>query len=109
MTSRPSFQIFYRDHYRPEHQMAANIALHMVGTAGGIALLVVAAVGAISPWWALAFPIVHAAPGLLGHRLFERNKVVGDIRLTRSDFPPHWFIAANHILLFDFLRGRRAT
>ncbi len=108
MTDRPPFRSFYRDHYLAEHQAPANVALHMAGTIAGVALLAAALAGAISPWWALAFPIVHAAPGLLGHRLFERNDAVGDVRVTRTDFPPHWFIAANHILLVDLLCGKGA-
>jgi hypothetical protein len=54
----------------------------------------------------LLFPVVHAAPGLLGHRLFERDAVVGDLRVTRTDFPKAWFIAANHVLAWEVLSGR---
>jgi hypothetical protein len=107
MSNRPPFPIFYQEHYLAEHKVPANVALHMLGTIMGLALLAVAMIGAVSPWWALAFPIVHAAPGLIGHRLFERNQAVGDTRITRTDFPPHWFIAANHIFLFRMLIGRR--
>jgi hypothetical protein len=107
MPTRPTFPIFYVDHYLAEHKVPANIALHLFGTVAGLVLLTAAAIGAISLWWALAFPIVHTAPGLIGHRLFERNDIVGDVRITRTDFPPHWFIAANHIFLFRMLTGRR--
>jgi hypothetical protein len=107
MPDRPPFKIFYQDHYLAEHKVPANIALHLFGTIAAIGLLAAAALGAISPWWAFAFPIVHAAPGLIGHRLFERNDAVGDVRVTRTDFPPHWFIAANHIFLVRMLTGRR--
>jgi hypothetical protein len=48
-------------------------------------------------------------PGLIGHRLFERNAAVGDVRVTRTEFPPWWFIAANHWLTFDVLLRRRTT
>lgn len=107
MIQRPPFATFYRDHYLAEHSTTANIAFHMAGTVAALALLVAVFAGTISPWWALAFPIVHVVPGLIGHRFFERNADVGDIRITRSDFPGYWFMIANHLLLFRLLTGRR--
>jgi hypothetical protein len=47
--------------------------------------------------------VVHAVPGLLGHRLFERNAAVGDLRVTRQDHSPLWFIAANHRMSWELL------
>jgi hypothetical protein len=41
---------------------------------------------------------VHVLPGLLGHRLFDRDKTIGDVRLTRTDYPLWWFLIANHIM-----------
>jgi hypothetical protein len=108
MPDRPSFRIFYKDHYLAEHQVPINIALHLFGTAAGLALLTTALFGLISPWWVLTFPIIHAAPGLIGHRLFERNEAVGDNRVARTDFPLHWFIMANHIYLINWVVDRRA-
>jgi hypothetical protein len=107
MANPANFGGFYRDHYLAEHQSPSNVALHMLGTVAGIALLAAVIIGSISPWWALAFPVVHVVPGLLGHRLFERNAAVGDVRITRTDFPGYWFMIANHILLFRLLTGRR--
>jgi hypothetical protein len=106
MADRPTFSIFYHDHYLAEHQVPINIALHLFGTVAGLVLLAAAIFGVISIWWALAFPIIHAGPGLIGHRLFERNEAVGNVRVTRTDFPPHWFIAANHIYLVEWMTGR---
>jgi hypothetical protein len=100
------FSQFYRDHFLAEHRHPANVALHVVGTLAGVAF-VAAALLSPKPWVAWLFPVVHAAPGLIGHRLFERNAAVGDLRVTRSDFPPWWFIAANHRLTFDVLLLRR--
>lgn len=97
---------FYVDHFRAEHQHPANIALHMFGLLSSTALVVVALwVG--KPWLALAYPVVHAVPGLLGHRLFERNLAVGDIRLTRKDFPMVWFIIGNHLLFVEVITRRQ--
>jgi hypothetical protein len=55
--------------------------------------------------WGLLYPVVHAAPGLIGHRLFERNAEVGDIRLDRTDHPLWWFIIGNHLMFLDVLFG----
>jgi hypothetical protein len=107
MSNPANFSGFYRNHYLAEHQSTGNVAMHMLGTVAGLALLAAVFMGSLSPWWILAFPIVHVAPGLLGHRLFERNKDVGDMRITRTDFPGYWFMIANHVLLFRLLTGRR--
>jgi hypothetical protein len=76
----------------------------------GVALsgaLAFAAIGAGGVWLLalLTYPVVHAAPGLIGHRLFERDARVGDVRVTRADHPRWWFILANHRLAFDLLTG----
>jgi hypothetical protein len=55
--------------------------------------------------WGLLYPVVHAAPGLIGHRLFERNAEVGDVRLDRTDHPLWWFIIGNHLMFLDVLFG----
>jgi hypothetical protein len=90
-----TFNEFYDYHFLPEHRHPGTVATHVLGTLLGISLVPLALT--IWPVWTLLlFPIVHAAPGLLGHRLFERNEQVGDLRVTRTDFSPLWFIAANH-------------
>ena len=101
-----SFSEFYKDHYLADHRHPANVALHIVGTLAGLGLIGLSLI-LIPYWWALLFPIVHAAPGLIGHRLFDRDDEVGDVRLFRTDFPLHWFIVANHILTAKVLTGRR--
>ena len=104
--ARLPFGRFYREVFLPEHRQPLNVALHVLGTLLSGALLV-AALGSGAWWWALAYPVVHAVPGLIGHRLLERNAAVGDLRVTRRDYPPHWFIAANHRLTWECLAGRR--
>jgi hypothetical protein len=106
------FDDFYREVYLPEHHHPINRGLHVAGTLAGLAWLV--AVPLLLPtgpaWLAwLLFPVVHAAPGLLGHRFFERSAAVGDARWRRSDFPGRWFIAANHRFTWAWLRGRTPT
>lgn len=103
-TSRPGFAGFYREHFRAEHQHPANISLHVLGVIASAALLIWA-ISWRMPWLALAYPVVHAAPGLLGHRLFERNAAVGDVRVLRRDFPMAWFILGNHLLVLDLMLG----
>ncbi len=105
-TSRPAFREFYSGTYLAEHRHPGNVALHVFGTiASGFYL--VATLFSPLPWLALFYPVVHAAPGLIGHRLFERDAAVGDVRALRRDYPSAWFIAANHRLTFEVLRGTR--
>lgn len=102
MTTPPSigFWAFYQGHFQAEHQHPINCGLHVFGTLLGTAFVPVVL---LSPWvWAVAlYPVVHAAPGLIGHRLFERNVQVGDVRVLRKDFSPLWFIAGNHVLTYE--------
>jgi hypothetical protein len=105
MQNQISFSVFCRDVFPDEHRHSVNVALHLFGVVAGIALI--AASLTISPWWAaLAFPVVHVGPGLIGHRFFERNEEVGDARITRTDYPLCWFLAANHIMAMRVLTGR---
>ena len=101
------FRQFYTEVFVPEHRHPGTAAFHMAGTLSGLAL-VAAALTVISPWWLFAFPVAHVGPGLVGHRLFERNETAGDLRVTRSDYPRLWFLAANHVMTARLLLGRRA-
>ncbi len=104
MQNQPSFFAFCRDVFPDEHRHPVNVALHLFGVVAGIALIVAALTA--WPWWtALAFPIVHVAPGLIGHRFFERNEEVGDARITRTDYPLYWFLIANHIMAAQVMTG----
>jgi hypothetical protein len=107
ITARPNFRVFYRGDYAADHRHPVNLALHAFGTITGIALLAATALGTITAWWALAFPIVHVGPGLIGHRFFDRDEAIGDIRLLRTDYPLWWFLIANHIMTAGLLVGRR--
>ncbi len=103
--NRASFDDFYNGAFIQEHQHPLTIALHVFGTVAGLLWLVVTPI--LGMWYLIIlFPIVHAVPGLIGHRLFERNKEVGDVRITRKDFPIVWFIIANHRLTWDLIRRR---
>jgi hypothetical protein len=98
-----TFSQFYSEVFRDEHHHPVNIALHILGVVAGLCLLI-AAFTVLPLWSALAFPVVHAVPGLIGHRLFERNEAVGDMRLSRKDYPLYWFIIANHRMAWDWVR-----
>jgi hypothetical protein len=101
---RPDFATFFATDYLAEHRHPVNIALHMIGTLGGLGLIALALT--VWPWWAmLAWPLVNVLPGQVGHRLFERNPAVGDLRITRTDYPVYWFLIANHILTARLLTG----
>ena len=103
-TEHAGFMGFYRNTFIPEHQHPANILLHVVGVAASAGLIVFAVYS--GEWaWGLLYPVVHAAPGLIGHRLFERNAEVGDVRLNRTDHPLWWFIIGNHLMVVDLLFG----
>lgn len=108
-TARPdpkiTFAQFYRGTFLDEHRHPATIAFHVAGTLASTAWLPLTLLSPM-PWLVVLWPVVHAAPGLLSHRLFERNEAVGDLRVTRSDFPAPWFLAANHWMAFDVLTGR---
>jgi hypothetical protein len=94
------FSEFYQQHFQLEHSHPVNIVLHIVGTVLGI-LFIVLCVLFWPLYWLILFPVVHAVPGLIGHKLFERNLDVGDVRVFRKDFSPLWFIAANHVLTYQ--------
>jgi hypothetical protein len=99
------FWDFYRTVYREDHRHPANLALHIIGVFLGLALI--AASLTVWPWWAMiGFPVAHALPDLLGHRLFDRNAAVGDVRVTRSDHPLWWFMIANHLMAAQVLTFR---
>lgn len=101
---KPPFSAFYRDVFLPEHRHPLNVALHIFGTLAGLAWI--AAILSAPGLWKLAvllFPVIHAAPGLIGHRLVERSETVGDARWRRRDFPAWLFILANHRLTAERL------
>jgi len=102
---RLPFARFYETVFIAEHRHRANVALHVLGTLAGLAYLGYS-VWMGPTWLVLFFPVVHAAPGLLGHRLFERNAAVGNLRVLRTDYPGYWFLLGNHVMLFRLLRGR---
>jgi hypothetical protein len=102
-----TFWEFYEGPFLEEHQHPLTVATHVFGTLAGLAF--VPAVIATGLWYlALLFPVVHGVPGLLGHRLVERNEAVGDLRVTRTDYPIQWFIFANHVMTFELITRRLA-
>ena len=47
--------------------------------------------------------MIHASPGLIGHYLFERNDLVGNVRVFRNDYPGYWFLFGNHVMTCNIL------
>ncbi len=102
---RLSFSQFFATAYRADHRHPVNLALHIIGVFAGIALII-ASLTVWPLWTIIGFPLVHVAPGLLGHRLFDRDAAVGDLRLTRTDYPLWWFLVANHLMAVRVLTLR---
>jgi hypothetical protein len=100
-----TYSDFYKNTFLPEHTHKVTITTHVFGTLLGIFWLV-ACVLLGHYFWLLLFPIVHAVPGLIGHRIAERNAEVGDARVTRKDFPLWWFIRANHQMTWNLMLRR---
>jgi hypothetical protein len=101
-TTAINYSQFYNSVFLAEHRSTIAIATHVFGTVLGLAW-VGWALYANHYWLLLAFPIVHAVPGLIGHRIAERNPDVGDIRITRKDFPLWWFIVGNHQMSWELI------
>jgi hypothetical protein len=100
-----SFSEFYKTVYRTDHRHPINLALHIIGVFAGIGVIVASLT--IWPLWALiGFPIAHVAPGLIGHRFFDRDTSLGDLRVTRTDYPLWWFLIANHLMAARVLTFR---
>ena len=87
--------------------MRVNVYLHVLGTILSILYLILC-VNVLSPWYLLLYPIVHATPGLIGHKLYEpsNDPSVGDTRVFRTDFPGYYFLAGNHVLTWQVLTGQ---
>ena len=58
--------------YVSQHMRPATRLLHFAGTT--LVLGALAAAVFVSPWWALAMPLVGYAPAWIGHFGFERNR-----------------------------------
>jgi hypothetical protein len=101
-TTAINYSQFYNSVFLAEHRSTIAIATHVFGTVLGLAW-VAWALYAHHYWLLLAFPILHAVPGLIGHRIAERNPDVGDIRITRKDFPLWWFIVGNHQMSWELI------
>ncbi len=110
--SKISFWTFYDKVFLAEHTHPANVALHVVGTLAGLAYLITIPLFAATqkaPWMLgllPLFPIVHAVPGLIGHKLFEPNAAVGDVRVFRKDYPTYYFLFGNHVMTMNIFLSR---
>ena len=71
MTEPRTYEEFW-PFYVSQHLKPATQRLHFLGTTFVLAAL--AAAIFVSPWWALAMPLVGYAPAWIGHFGFERNR-----------------------------------
>ncbi len=99
---KTTYADFYPTVFLAEHRSTIAIGTHVFGTLLGFVWLVFA-LATKHCWLVLLFPVVHAVPGLIGHRIAERNPNVGDIRITRKDFPLWWFIVGNHQMTWQLV------
>ncbi|WP_108975304.1 Mpo1-like protein [Leptospira ryugenii] len=99
---RSRFYPFYNEVYLPEHRDPRTVLFHVIGTVMGLVWIPFATFY-LHPIMLVCFPIIHGLPGILAHRLFERNEEVGDLRINRKDYPNLWFVIANHIITFQLV------
>ncbi len=99
------FWTFYKTTFLAEHQHPWNASFHVAGTVLGWATIPVVLLLQTSLWYLLLSPVLMIVPGLIGHRLWERNQAVGDLRVFRGDFPGLWFLLGNHVMTYHFLAG----
>ena len=59
--------------YVSQHSLPATRALHFAGTTMVLGVLAIA-VARLSPWWALATPVLGYGPAWIGHFFFEKNR-----------------------------------
>jgi hypothetical protein len=102
-----TFVKFYRTVFLAEHQSLGTAVTHVLGTLLST-IFIPWALYYGHEWWLLAYPLVHAVPGLIGHRIFERNAAVGDTRITRKDYSLLWFIWGNHLMTYELFTGKLA-
>lgn len=87
-------------YYLGEHRRRGTRALHLMGTAAGLALLVTAA--ATADWRRLVLGIVVGyGPAWLGHALIERNR-------PATFTHPLWSLLSDLRMLGLFIAGRLA-
>lgn len=97
------FDEFYTTVFLKEHQNKWNISFHVAGTLASVYLLSGVATGKYRFRHLLAYPVLLALPGLIGHRLFEPSPQVGDLRVLRDEFPAYWFLVGNYVMTCDVL------
>ncbi|MEP6712508.1 MAG: DUF962 domain-containing protein [Ferruginibacter sp.] len=93
-----SFWSFY-PYYLTEHGDASNRILHFIGTAGLLAIFIIAIV--LKKWWMLALiPVCGYGFAWVGHYFVEKNKPATftyPLYSLASDFVMFWHIITGQI------------
>ena len=97
-TGFSSFREFY-PYYLAEHRNRTSRRLHVVGSAGVLVLLVLVLSQALSPWWALALPVLGYGFAWTGHFFFEHNK-------PATFKHPIYSLAGDWVMFKDVLTGK---
>jgi hypothetical protein len=100
------FWTFYNTVFLKEHHHPWNALFHVSGTLLGWAVVPVVFLLRASWLYLLLTPVLLIVPGQIGHRIWERNGDVGDVRVFRSDFPGIWFLFGNHVMAYNYLTGQ---
>ncbi|MBC5775701.1 DUF962 domain-containing protein [Pontibacter sp. KCTC 32443] len=93
-----SLREFY-PYYLSEHQHTTSRALHFIGTALLLVVVIVALVTGKYKWL-LAVPVIGYGFAWVGHFFFERNK-------PATFKYPFYSLASDFKLFFDILRGKQ--
>ncbi len=100
-----NFLQFYRNTFLLEHKNRLNRLFHYFGVYLSLALFPLS-LYFMNGFILIAYLPLHGLPGLIGHYFFERSHQVGNVRITRKDYPIYWFIIANNLMAFQALTGQ---
>lgn len=92
-----SFRDFY-PYYLTEHGDPANRTLHFIGTAGLLAILIIAIV--VQKWWMLALiPVCGYGFAWVGHYFVEKNR-------PATFTYPLWSLGSDFVMFWHILTGQ---
>ena len=93
-----SFREFY-PFYLGEHRNRTSRRLHVIGSAGVLAIVVLVIAQVLSPWWLLAVPVLGYGFAWVGHFFFEKNR-------PATFKHPFYSLMGDWVMFKDVLTGR---